>query len=446
MKVYEAVDTHSLPTVCEWEMRKPLSRDARIRPEVPTSAGDGRTAFERDRDRILYTAHFRRLAGVTQVTTPTELQSFHNRLTHTLEVAQVARRMAERLLRKRSDDTALRNILDPTVCESAALAHDLGHPPFGHNGEKCLDKLALEADSTSDGFEGNAQSLRIISQLANREGDSLGLNLSTATLRASIKYPWLRDRNPAKPNKFGVYQSENALFEPLWDGYPEFNQVLEAQVMDWADDIAYSTHDFYDFVISGLIPISVVRTWRWDELRDLLASEVDTTGIGESAYKRVCQSFNLLPNSISSFDSRLSSPNVGQLRSWVSFWIGECTDTSLTISCQGNLEFINEIDDQIRILKGLTYYYAIGSPALAVRQEGEQRILGTLFEILLNDARGKKRYLNVDARKRIETDGCIRVVLDVISSMTDHQAIAMHQKLTGLSTISILDVTTPSAF
>lgn len=127
---------------------------------------DDRQESQRDRDRLLYSSAFRRLAGVTQVIAPGEGHVFHNRLTHSLKVAQIARRLAERILSKQSS-LAEQLGVDPDVCEAAALAHDLGHPPFGHVAEKELDRLVVE-HGLMDGFEGNAQSFRIVNSLSVR--------------------------------------------------------------------------------------------------------------------------------------------------------------------------------------------------------------------------------------------------------------------------------------
>ena len=156
---------------------------------------DQRDPGQRDRDRILYTSAFRRLAGITQVAAPSEPYAVHNRLTHSLEVAQIGRRLAERLL---AEAEALRldvSNLNPDVVEAAALAHDLGHPPFGHIAEDELDHLVRVASSGNDdleGFGGNAQSFRIVTYLAVRHERFPGLNLTAATLDAILKYPWLR--------------------------------------------------------------------------------------------------------------------------------------------------------------------------------------------------------------------------------------------------------------
>jgi predicted deoxyguanosinetriphosphate triphosphohydrolase len=158
-------------------------RFKRDRPE------DNRSAFQRDRDRILFTSAFRRLAGVTQVFSAEEGHIFHNRLTHSLEVAQVGRRLCERLTTDYRE-TADRLEINPDVVEAACLAHDLGHPPFGHIAERLLDELVTH--ELADGFDGNAQSFRIVTKLAFRSTDVTGLNLTRATLNALLKYPWLR--------------------------------------------------------------------------------------------------------------------------------------------------------------------------------------------------------------------------------------------------------------
>ena len=185
--------------------------------------GEHRTPFERDRDRLLYTEALRRLAGVTQVVRPAEGHVFHNRLTHTHEVAQLARRLAQRISRT-ADKELLEELggLDPEVAEAAALAHDLGHPPFGHVAETELDRLiiaALEESSATKkggmqvaGFEGNAQSFRIVTKLAIRSFDGFGLNLTRATLNGLLKYPWQKSSSAPKRHKYGVYPSEVDFF------------------------------------------------------------------------------------------------------------------------------------------------------------------------------------------------------------------------------------------
>ncbi|CAI8008465.1 Deoxyguanosinetriphosphate triphosphohydrolase-like protein [Geodia barretti] len=161
-------------------------------------APDQRNPFQRDRDRIIYTSAFRRLAWVTQVVSAAEGEPFHNPLTHTLEVAQIGKRLAEKLVEEQPEEAHELGGVEPEVVEAAGLAHDLGHPPFGHAAERELDGL-VQGLQLPDGFEGNPQSFRVVTKLAVRSAETPGLNLSRATLNAILKYPWFRHATP--PNR-----------------------------------------------------------------------------------------------------------------------------------------------------------------------------------------------------------------------------------------------------
>ncbi|HEY0699734.1 MAG TPA: dNTP triphosphohydrolase, partial [Micromonospora sp.] len=247
-------------------MRPPL--DARARRLFGSRTGTlsdlAVSPFRADRDRIVSSPFFARLGGVTQVISPGGSGLLvHNRLTHSLKVAQVARAIAERL----TADDRYRDLLDklggcdPDVVEAAALAHDLGHPPFGHLGEHVLDRLARQRLGLVDGFEGNAQSYRIVTSTEIRGAATIGLDLTAAVRAAILKYPWTRrtypDPHPSQLDpaprgaapaltdpeggsvKFGAYSTEAADLrqarEPFAGRIPDWQQTVEASIMDLAD-------------------------------------------------------------------------------------------------------------------------------------------------------------------------------------------------------------------
>lgn len=425
--------------------------DERVARRHPRGTSDQRHEFERDRDRILYSSAFHRLAGITQIVRAGEANVFHTRYQHTVKVAQVGRRLAQKLIVEQEDLAKARG-LDPEVVEAACLAHDLGHPPFGHIGESVLDELVSKTDD--DGFEGNAQSFRIVTKLAVRFPDFDGINLTRATLAACLKYPWFRNHEGKKHKKRSVYQSEKADFDFAREFHDHSSKTLEAELMDWADDVAYSVHDLEDFHRCNALPWQRVFSER-DLIIDHALGTEDATparrGELESAYERLNTMFT------GTYESLLTEAYTGereqreQLRRMTSHLIGMYIK-GVTINPDPEapvaVVFDQERRDEISILKQITRDYIIGSPTLAAQQHGQELIIDELYQCLF-EAKDvpvgggievpkilpiRLRYL-----KSLSGTSRARFVADCISSLSEAEAISLHGRLTGVATGSVLD-------
>jgi dGTPase len=435
-------------------------RDARRHTLSERPEHGGRTAAQRDRDRILYTSAFRRLSGITQVASPTELTPVHNRLIHSLKVAQVGRSLAERLLGDPLSAETANAVggLDPDVVEAAALAHDLGHPPFGHVTERTLDALLVAGGSASgvpDGYDNNAQSFRIVTKLAVRDEDVRGLNLTRATLNAILKYPWERGTKGLQHRKWGVYGSE---VEDFWwcrvdtATEPE-GCTLEARLMDWADDITYAVHDVEDFFRAGLIPLErFAKDTR--ECERFLDKAIEHAGVTGAEAETLSQAFLNHELVVIGVPGPYQGTRADRavLRKLTSTLIGRYVNRSVSLIRRINGEVEVAIDAQIlaevRILKALTWYYVIASPALVAQRYGQRALITSLFEIFCQAAATRPDWTVFPGhyREEIEQTGndtkrIKRVVADLISGMSEAQVAAVHAQLTGQSLTSVIDRT-----
>jgi dGTPase len=417
----------------------------------------------RDRDRVLYTSALRRLAGVTQVIGAGESAVFHNRLTHTHEVAQIAKRLAERLLdieRGEGRGDLIRQLggLDPSTAEAAALAHDLGHPPFGHIGEQELDR-AMRGRQVPDGFEGNAQTFRIITKLAVRYKDQPGLNLTRATLNAVSKYPWMRHPQGERYRKFGVYSSEDRDFRWARERLPgpTDRKNLEAEIMDWADDIAYAVGDLEDFFRAGLIPLDRLATDQ-NALDKFISSVFERRrkkGIPLSNQEELGRAVTPVLRSFPITEPYLPiRRHRAELRRFTSYLISRYLDAFRLREPTSDAPSPASIDPdallEVTMLKELTWEYVIDNVRLASQQYGQRKVVRELFDIFAELSVEPKRWYMLPVGLRESLDECsqsgeesdperLRAVCDFVASMADQEAVRMYQRLTGIVLGSALE-------
>jgi len=409
----------------------------RLVPEPPKRVdAPVRRAFERDRARVVHAASSRRLAAKTQVVGPQTDDFVRNRLTHSLEVAQVARDLARALG------------CHPDITETAALAHDLGHPPFGHNGERVLDELSEECG----GFEGNAQTLRILTRLESKTfdatGRSVGLNLTRATLDACTKYPWTRadsdapsgvhgDGTPRSIRKFGVYDDDRDVFD--WMRGPDSgrDKCLEAQVMDLADDVAYSVHDVEDGVVAGKIDLTRIdRAGVWQTVRDWYLPQVADERLDE------------VLDALQAQESWLRTPydrtrrGLASLKNLTSDLIGRfcgsvqeatfATGDGPFVRHSGRLVVPEETELEIAVLKGVAAHYVMSSDERVSLMSRQRELLADLVETTWKRGSDALDPAFVeDWHAAVDDAGRRRVVIDQVASLTDASAVSRHAQLTG---------------
>ena len=404
---------------------------ARRIPEPPKRGQVGpapvRSEFERDRARVLHSHALRRLSATTQVVLAGEDDFPRTRLTHSLEVAQIGREMGEALG------------CDPDVVDAAGLAHDLGHPPFGHNGEAALDLLAAPCG----GFEGNAQTLRILTRLETKtldpDGGPAGLNLTRAVLDATAKYPWPRRDGQ---RKYGVYADDLPAFGWVRAGAPDGRRCLEAQVMDWADDVAYSVHDVEDGVHSGHVRLSALDDR--DERAALCALAADWYSAETPAdLATALDDLLRLPAlaGIAGYDG--SRPAQVALKRATSELTGRFVTAAVAatrvaagdgpLSRYGaDLVVPREIAAECALLKGVAARYVMLRRSATARQERQREVLTELAGALTDRAPAAlEPALRPDWAAAADDGARLRVVVDQVARLTDLSASAWHARLTG---------------
>lgn len=411
----------------------------------------GRGPFVRDRARVLHSSALRRLAAKTQVVEVGSADFPRTRLTHSLETAQIGRELGDALG------------CDPDLVDAACLAHDLGHPPFGHNGESALARIAAGCG----GFEGNAQSLRLLTRLEAKIPGA-GLDLTRATLDATLKYPWLapatgmpeahgtavtaiavnaagvaetagsRDPRPLAPAgvKYGCYAEDAEIFAWIRDGAPPRRPCLEAQVMDWADDIAYSVHDLEDGLHSGLITLEglrdraereqVIKVALADYCPDSSASELDEVFTRMLAREWWPKRFDGGPATTAAVKNLTS-----ELIAWFCAAAIDATRPGGSAPLGrflANLEVPRQQRLECAVLKAVTAHYVMGRAGAAQVQAREREVLAGLAAALA-DGTGLDPLFRPDFEAAESDAARLRVVVDQIASLTDTSALAWHAAL-----------------
>lgn len=400
---------------------------ARCAPEPVKRAH--RPPFRRDRARVLHSWALRRLADKTQVLLPGESDFPRTRLTHTLEVAQVAREVGEELG------------CDADLVDTAGLCHDLGHPPFGHNGEAALDEVAVGIG----GFEGNAQSFRVLTRLEPKvfqDGRSRGLNLTRASLDSMIKYPW--PKAPGSP-KYNVYADDWATFEWVRQGAPGQRRALEAQVMDWADDVAYSVHDVEDALYSGFLdPSQLTPGPGMDQVIAATLAQERGTGLTKAQVQAAFDRLRRLEFWPVGFDH--SAASLAGLKSMTSGLIGRfclaAVERTRQVAGPGrltryaaDLQVPVEQQAEVALLKAVASHFVFHREGVAPMYQDQRTLLIELSQALM--MRGPEALhpmFRASWQGAHGDDERLRVVVDQVASLTDVSAVRWHDRLVGNAT------------
>ena len=399
---------------------------------VAGAVRDGRDDFDRDRARVLHSAALRRLADKTQVVGPGSGDTPRTRLTHSLEVAQIARGIGKTLG------------ADPDLTELAGLSHDIGHPPYGHNGERALDEAARKCR----GFEGNAQTLRILSRLepkaVDSRGRSYGLNLTRASIDAACKYPWGPvDEEGNKRLKYSAYSDDLDVLEWARAGAPAGKKCLEAQIMDWADDVAYSVHDVEDGILSGRITLSVL--WDLVELAQLAEKGARVFGGQPEDLLDAADRLRRMDLVSRAADFTGDLQGLTGLKAMTSELVSRFVTACVTGTREkfgeqplarysADLVIPPQVQAEVTLLKSVAVLYVMDEHSHMAEQERQRDRIFRVTEYLWQGGEGALDPLYRGWFAQATDDAAkLRVVIDQVASLTENRLERMDRTASGMS-------------
>jgi dGTPase len=413
---------------------EPRDERERRRHAEPRWLTDPRPLFVRDRERIVFSSAFRRLARVTQVFPAADVQLVHNRMSHSIKASHIGRSIAQRF--RRPDVNA-------DVVDAAALAHDIGHPPFGHAGEKELDDCMREWG----GFEGNAQTFRVLTKLSRIRPEFPGLNLTGATLNGVIKYPWFRQppQDEKRHHKWNAYSTEAADFQFARANFEGDVKSAEARVMELSDDIAYGVHDLEDGIRAGLIPLHelVTQTGKnYDEFIAYLKAMYLKASSGEKGgpFKRD-QDLVLALGVLRLGGRTLGKPfdNDAEQRGMLRRLTTLLHQRYLLAVAEGDLALPRQMTQELTALKAVMPFFVFRK--LGDSQEDQRKTLRVLFAYFLDKGLMNRTVFDRQTQDSLAQDertisdskqNVARAACDQIATMTEDEVIRRYQQITGV--------------
>ncbi|MEP6651429.1 MAG: deoxyguanosinetriphosphate triphosphohydrolase, partial [Lapillicoccus sp.] len=379
-----------------------------------------RDDFARDRARLIHSAALRRLSAKTQVVQPGSDDFARTRLTHSLEVAQIGREFGAVLG------------CDADLVDTACLAHDLGHPPFGHNGEDALDAIAADIG----GFEGNAQTMRVLTRLEAKrwhpDGRPAGLNLTRASLDAATKYPWSRGASAWGTRKFGVYAADLPVYEWFRAGVQPGVRCLEADVMDWSDDVAYSVHDIEDAIAAETIDPRMLHSRAEVEVAFAVARHTYEPGLDEDDFARALD--RLLGTGAIPEAYQGTRADLAALKDMTSRLIGRFVlaveqatrekhgDGPLT-RYDAHLVVPDEVRAEASVLKALAAHFVMFAEERVGIMARQREVVADLVRWFAEDPERLDGDLRADFDDAPDDAQRLRVVVDQVASLTDGRAL-----------------------